>query len=82
MAIAALPAVHVKVTVALELIHPFALGAGETLAEMVGGVPTPNVSWLLACPATLTTTGPVVAPLEQGQRFACRSNWWELRRCR
>jgi hypothetical protein len=33
---------------------------------MVGGVPTPNVSWLLAWPATVTTTGPVVAPLGTG----------------
>jgi len=32
-----LPAVHVKVTVAFELFHPFTLGGGDTEATIVGG---------------------------------------------
>jgi len=35
---AALSAVHVNVTVTLELFQPLALGAGEAEAVMVGGV--------------------------------------------
>jgi len=32
------PSLHVKVTVTLELFQPFAFGAGDEVAEIVGGV--------------------------------------------
>ena len=66
VAIGALPALQVKVTTTLVLFQPLALGAGEAEVVMVGGVPTPKVGALLDWPETLTTTGPVVAPLGTG----------------
>jgi len=55
LTIAALPAPQLNVTVTLVLFQPFALGAGETEAEMEGGV---------AAVVTFRLADPLMAPLE------------------
>lgn len=57
MAIGAVPGVHVKLTVTLELFQPFAFGEGETAAVIFGGVsPMFNVILVVALfPATSVT---------------------------
>ena len=61
---AELPAVHVNVTVTLELFQPLAFGTGKAAAVIVGGVPVATVKLapLLATPDSVTTMLPVLAP--------------------
>ena len=64
LAIAALPAVQVNVTVTLELFQPLALGAGEAAALMVGGAAAVIVKFaeLDQTPPWRTWATPVLEP--------------------
>lgn len=60
---------QVKETVTLELFHPFALGAGVTVAVITGGGGKVKVAVVLAVPVTLrpssTVSATVKVPVEE-----------------
>jgi len=68
LAIAALPAEQVNVTVTAELLQPLELGAGEAEAVILGGPEEVTVKFapLLVTPETVTTMLPVEAPFGTG----------------